>query len=101
MNRTGSIGSRVPPAVTSTRTPARSPPSASTSAAAATIRSGIGEATLADVAAGEAARLGVDHVHAAPAQRGEVLLHRRVLPHLGVHRGRDEHRARGSRAASR
>ena len=56
---------------------------------------GIGEPSLADVAAGEATGLGVDHVHAAPAQRGEVLLHRGVLPHLGVHRRRHQHRGAG------
>ncbi len=93
--RTGSIRSRVPPAVTRTRTPARSRPWLSTSAAAPDDPRGIGEATGTDVAAGEPTRLGVDHVHAAATQRGEVLLDRGVLPHLGVHRGRDEHRRPG------
>ena len=55
----------------------------------------VGEPALADVAAGEAARLGVDHVHAPAPQRGEVLLHRGVLPHLGVHRRRHEDRRPG------
>ena len=56
----------------------------------------VGEPAGADVAAREAAVLGLEHVHAAPAQRREVLLHRRVLPHLGVHRRAHEHRrARG------
>ena len=40
MTRTASIGSRVPPAVTSTRTPAKSPVATSTFAAAATMASG-------------------------------------------------------------
>ena len=63
MNRTGSMGSRVPPAVTSTLSPARSPVApdgpvpARTAAAAATIVGGIGQAAGADVAAGQAARL--------------------------------------------
>src|SRR5947208_423109 len=42
MNRTGSMASRVPPAVTSTRRPARSPAGARTAAAAATMRAGAG-----------------------------------------------------------
>ena len=51
---------------------------------------GLGEAAGAGVAAGEAAFLGVDHVHAAGAQHGEVLLDGGVLPHLGVHRGGEQ-----------
>jgi hypothetical protein len=34
-------------------------------------------------------------VHTPPAQRDDVFPDRRVLPHLGVHRGTDEHRRTG------
>ena len=95
MTRTASMGSRVPPAVTSTRTPARS------SSGPSTLGRG-GHDRRRDRRGGprrrrhrRGARRGVDHVHAPSAQRGEVVLHRRVLPHLGVHRGRDEHRRPG------
>ena len=37
----------------------------------------------------------VDHVHAAAAQRRQVLLHGRVLPHLGVHGRAHHHRGPG------
>ena len=97
MKRTGSIGSRVPPAVTTTRSPVRS---CSCSAVrspsmAATIVLGLGQAAGADVAAGQAAGLGLDDVHATGAQQAQVVLHRRVLPHLGVHGRAHEHRRPG------
>ena len=95
MTRTASMGSRVPPAVTSTRTPARSWLRAKTQSAASTMRVRIGEAAFAHVAAREPTGLRVDHVHAATAQGGQVLLHRGVLPHLGVHRRSDQHRGPG------
>ena len=68
MNRTGSIGSRVPPAVTSTRRPARSG-AVEHALDGGDDRRRLGQPTGADVAAGEAARLGRDDVHAPPAQR--------------------------------
>ncbi len=49
----------------------------------------------ADVAAGQAPLLGRDHVHAAGREHGEVGLHGRVLPHLGVHGGAHDHRGGG------
>ncbi len=59
---------------------------------AATIRSGRREAAGTDVAAGQPAGVGVDDVRRRAAQRVEVLLDRRVLPHLGVHRRADHDR---------
>jgi hypothetical protein len=47
---------------------------------------------MADVAACETARFGIDDHDPAPAQRREVLLHRGVFPHLGVHRGAHDDR---------
>ena len=92
MTRTASIGSRVPPAVTSTGTPARSPAPGSRSAERGRRDAGgVGQAAGADVAAGQATRFGLEDVHAPAAQRCEVLLHGRVLPHLGVHRGAHQH----------
>ena len=45
-----------------------------------------GETALAQIATGEAALVGLDDVHPAATQHGQVLGHGRVLPHLGVHR---------------
>ena len=45
----------------------------------------------------ELARAGLDHVHAARAQRLEVGLRRGVLVHAVVHRRRDQHRAAQAR----
>ena len=92
MTRTASIGSRVPPAVTTTRVAGEIARGRARRSAAATMSVGIGEPAGADVAAGQPADAGLDDVHAAAAQRGEVLDDGRVLPHLGVHRRADEHR---------
>jgi hypothetical protein len=54
-----------------------------------------GEAAGPHVAAGQPAGLGRHHDHAPPAQHGQVVLHGRVLPHLGVHGRRDDHRRPG------
>ena len=96
MKRTGSIGSRVPPAVTSTRSPSqgRSP-----AGSAASIRRqqplGLGQAAAAVLAArGELALLGLDHLDPALAQRRQVRLGRRVGVHAVVHRRGDEPRRR-------
>ncbi len=58
-------------------------------------RVGIGEPALPRVTAGQPPALGRDHLDAAPHQRGEVLTHRCVLPHLRVHGGTDDHRRPG------
>src|SRR5690606_30945727 len=55
---------------------------------------GLGEAAGPDVAAGQAADAGGNDVHAAALEQGDVVLHGRVLPHLGVHGG--AHHDRGS-----
>ena len=70
-------------------------PRPSRSRTRATITRGIGQPTFARVAAGQPPALGRDDLDAAPLQRGEVLAHRGVLPHLGVHGGADDHRRPG------
>ena len=94
MKRTGSIGSRVPPAVTSTRSPARSG-SVSARSTAATIVAGSARRPAPTVAPGQASLFGRHEVHAAAGKHAQVVLHSRVLPHLGVH-GRADHDGRAS-----
>ncbi len=53
------------------------------------------EPTRAAVAPGETPGGRLEHVHTAAPERGDVLLHGRVLPHLGVH-GRAEEDRGGS-----
>ncbi len=55
----------------------------------------VGQPALAGVDAGEPADGGLDDDGAAAAERGHVLLGGRVLPHLGVHGGREDDRAAG------
>ena len=94
--RTGSRGSRVPPGadhhvaageVRLGRAPGQHP------AADLEDLRGVGQPALAGVGAGEAADGGLDDDGAAAAQGGDVLLGGGVLPHLGVHRGGEHHRA--------
>ena len=101
MKRTGSRYSRVPPAETTTRRPARSwvvaPPWSSRrarmSAARAKISAGSGSRPLPVSA--PVSRPSAGSMTTAPrdAQRGHVGLGGGVLPHLGVHRGREHDRA--------
>ena len=91
MKRTGSIASRFGPAVTSTRSPRRS--------CALQHALDLGDddrrfrqAARPFVAAGERADAGFDHVPAVAPQPRQVLLHDRVLPHVHVHRRRQQHR---------
>ncbi len=96
--RTGSSGSRVPPALTTTCRPARSgsvTPRASTRRQTSKISDGFGQPPLAGVHAGQAPHRRVDDHGAAAAQRRHVLLGGRVLPHLGVHGGGEDDRAPG------
>ena len=68
MKRTGSIGSRVPPAVTSTRTPGEVGGGGRAEerlGGGLDDGGGLGQAAGADVAAGQAPDLGLDDVHAA------------------------------------
>ena len=53
---------------------------------------GLGHAPRADHAAGQVARAGFDHAHAALAQDFKVGLRRRMLPHVHVHRRSHQHR---------
>ena len=94
MTRTASIGSRVPPALTTTFTPVE------VARTEHVLHGGddpLGrrQPARADVAAGEPSRLGLHDVHAPQAQPLEVLRHGRVLPHLRVHRRADDHRRPG------
>ena len=87
----------MPPAETTTRRPARSgrgsAAAASRVSAAAKISSGSGSRPGPVSAAGEPAGRRVEHDHAALAQGRDVGLGRGVVPHLGVHRRREQHRA--------
>ena len=98
MKRTGSIGSRVPPAVTTTRSPVRSwsCSAVSSPSTARDDRLGLGQAAGADVAAGQAAALGLDDVDAARrAAARRLSCTDGVLPHLGVHGRAHQHRGPG------
>ena len=61
------------------------------------LRDGIdaGQPSRAGHAAGQVAFLGRNDVHAARAQRFDIFLRRRVLPHIDVHRGSHDHGRRG------
>ena len=103
MKRTGSIGSRVPPAVTRTRSPSqgRSPAGSERLDLAPAGASGVGQPPTPVLAArGERALLGLDHRDAALAQRRQVRLGGGVRVHPVVHRRRDQRAApcrRGTR----
>lgn len=56
---------------------------------------GVGQPPLAGVDTGQAPHRGLDDDGAAAAQRRHVLLGGGVLPHLGVHGGREDDRAAG------
>ena len=56
---------------------------------------GFGESPGSDVATGEAPLVRTDDLDATGRQHLDVLLHRRLLPHLGVHGGADDHRRPG------
>ena len=99
MTRTASIGSRVPPGGDEHLTPARSPgPSSRSTAATIAPARPAGRRRRRRRPAG---RVRARHVHAPAAQRRQVLLHRRVLPHLGVHRRADDHRRPGGEQRGR
>ena len=51
----------------------------------------VGQPALSRVAAGQPPALGRDDLDAAALERGQVVPHRRVLPHLGVHGGAHDH----------
>ena len=105
MYLTLSIGSRVPPAVTSTRTRQRAAAWAPAEAAASALDGGeqlrrLGQPADAPLAVRGERRLrpGGSRPDAALGERREVGLCRRVQVHAVVHRRRDEHRAgRGER----
>ena len=98
--RTGSSGSRVPPALITTRRPSRSraraeAPEREHDRGERGDVGRFGQPAGAGVGAGQPADRRRQHDRAAPAERGHVLLGGGVQPHLGVHGGREHHRARG------
>ena len=110
MNRTGSIGSRVPPADTTTRTPARSAPVPGPGPPTLGVRPPAMPEHVehgADDTDGSASRpapmsppasrpcSGGTTVTPRRTKGGQVLLDRRMLPHLGVHGRADHHGCRG------
>ncbi len=99
--RTGSMSSNVGPAVIKTLRPARPPSPEASRAVCRRAEHLLGgdhhvcrfrQTALADPPAREIAGTGIDHLHAARAQRLEVLHHGRMLEHVGVHRRREQHR---------
>ena len=100
-NRTASSGSRVPPAVTSTRMPSsgRGAPPANISIASRIAAGSARRPTPHSPRDASGPVPGVDHVHSAVAQHVQVRLRGRVLVHVVVHRGRDA--APGSRTQDR
>ena len=96
MKRTGSIGSRVPPAVTSTWRPARSRRARAAASTRGDDVAGLGQAAGADVAAGQAALLGRDDVHAAAGAAAARLSCTAGCSHISVCiAGRDHDRRPG------
>ena len=100
MKRTGSIGSRVPPAVTRILTPARScgsaSPRSSRSSAKVVISSGSG--SRPGPVSAPVSRPDAGSSTTAPRLRNVATFSHggRMQPHLGVHGGREQHRtARG------
>ena len=89
MTRTASIGSRVPPAVTRTWRPARSGAVSDLGHRGHDVLRR-GQPAGAHVPSGQASDRGLHHDHSPPAERGQVVLDGRVLPHLGVHRRADD-----------
>ena len=96
MKRTGSIVSRVPPAVTRTLHAGQV-----VGQGVAAVQQqlgergdllGLGQPACAAVGAGEPSGRRLQDDRTAAAQRGHVVDGGRVKPHLGVHRGREEHR---------
>ena len=101
MKRTGSAGSRVPPAVTAMRTPARSPYSRPLRAFTwATTAAGSISRPAPTSPGSEPALDGPEELDAARAECRGVLLSRGIGPHLCIHCGRDQHGARALPAPS-
>ena len=103
MKRTGSMSSKVGPALTRMRRPAER--AAVLMPTSPLLERGddlhrLAHATGAGFAFGQRAVVGADHRHAALAQRGDVGLRGRVQPHAVVHRRRHRDRC-GRRQAQR
>ena len=92
MYLTGSIASRVGPAVTRTRTPARSF-GRERRRHRFDDRGRVGEPSDPEIAGRKVPFLRIDQDGAVGGDLRDVALHARVLPHLGVHGRSDDHRA--------
>ena len=102
MKRTGSIGSRVPPAVTSTRRPGEVAAAPSTRLDGGDDRLGLGQAAGADVAAGEAPLLGRARRARPGATRVARLSCTAGCSHISVcMAGRHDHRRPGGEQRGR
>ena len=98
--RTGSIFSRVGPAVMSTRF-SREILSCSKSFKDGSDNGFVfGETSLAHHAAGEISGAGLDHFHTPLAQDFQIRLGCRMIPHVDVHGRRDHDRCRGGEVKS-
>ncbi len=89
--RTGSMGSRVGPEVTRTRSPARSRTGVRSRSSASTIVSTSGSRPLPASPDASAPASGSMHGDAALAERAHVRHHRRMVPHAAVHGGGHQH----------
>ena len=92
MKRTGSRSSIVGPAVTSTRRPASVAPRPQQGLGSRRRSPRFGEAARPDPAAGEVSGAGSHEAHASRAEQVDVPLDCRMLPHVGIHRRREQHR---------
>ena len=93
MNRMESRGSRVPPAVTTTSRPSSDRDRSQQRLDARDDLGRLGHPPDTHLALRELPARRADDLDAAFPKQGQVRLCRRVLPHAGVHRRRDEHRA--------
>ena len=93
MNRTGSIGSCVGPAVTSIRTPSRSCRRATARSTARKMSSGSARRPRPSSPAASGPDDRTDEHGASLGERRDVRGRRGMLPHAGVHRGRQDQRA--------
>ena len=98
MKRTGSMRSRVGPAVSSTRLPASGPDGRDCVGDSAGELRGLEHAAGADFAAGLVALARAPDVDAARLERGDVGLRGGIRPHDAVHRRRERDRRRGRQA---
>ena len=98
MNRTGSSGSRVGPAVTTARKPASGPAPCGAASSLRICRGDafrLGQAARTELAARHRADVGRHHDDAVGFELGDVAAHGGVLPHAHIHGGNHQHRLVG------